>query len=292
MIGINYFKSKGELRGCINDVKNVERFLRNNYQFSDIRILTDDQSQNMPTKDNILAGFRWLVQGAQAGDSLFLHYSGHGSHQSDDNGDEHDGQDETLCPVDYERSGMITDDMVHDMLVRPLVKGVNLTAIFDCCHSGSIMDLPFTYQPDGNNNIQVRNNTKEALAAGMSAFHALRQGQHGTAIQEITKVIGLLNTNDKPQEVNEELKRKMSEADIIMFSGCKDNQTSADAHIEGQSTGAMSWAILKVLSERSDITLTDLLRDLRGNLQGHYQQIPQMSTSHEMDVNNIKFSLD
>ncbi len=76
LIGINYFKQKGELRGCINDVKNVEKFLRNGYQFHDIRILTDDQTNNQPTKQNILDGFQWLIQGAQPGDSLFLHYSG------------------------------------------------------------------------------------------------------------------------------------------------------------------------------------------------------------------------
>lgn len=37
-------------------------------------------------------------------------------------------------------------------------------------------------------------------------------------------------------------------ADVIMFSGCKDNQTSADAFINGQATGAMSHALVTALS--------------------------------------------
>jgi uncharacterized caspase-like protein len=144
LIGINYFGQKGELKGCINDVNNVKQFIQSQYKFNDIRVLTDDQQSNLPTRSNILDSFRWLVQDAREGDCLFLHYSGHGAHQDDKHGDEADGQDETLVPVDYQKAGMITDDDVHGALVAPLQRGVRLTAVFDCCHSGSIMDLPFT----------------------------------------------------------------------------------------------------------------------------------------------------
>jgi hypothetical protein len=34
---------------------------------------------------------------------------------------------------------------------------------------------------------------------------------------------------------------------VTMFSGCKDDQTSADAHIQGQATGAMTWAFLETM---------------------------------------------
>lgn len=36
-----------------------------------------------------------------AGDAVFTHYSGHGGKLRDDDGDEKDGYDETLVPVDY-----------------------------------------------------------------------------------------------------------------------------------------------------------------------------------------------
>ena len=48
----------------------------------------------------------WLVRGAQPNDSLFFHYSGHGSQTYDSDGDEVDGNDETICPVDYNSAGM------------------------------------------------------------------------------------------------------------------------------------------------------------------------------------------
>lgn len=85
----------------------------------------------------------WLVQGCQAGDSLVFHYSGHGSQQRNDTGDEIDGYDETLCPVDYQTQGMIVDDEINATIVRPLPLGVKLHAIVDACHSGTVLDLPF-----------------------------------------------------------------------------------------------------------------------------------------------------
>ena len=40
------------------------------------------------------------MRDAKPNDSLFLHYSGHGGQQWDENGDEEDGMDEYICPVD------------------------------------------------------------------------------------------------------------------------------------------------------------------------------------------------
>ena len=90
-IGINYVGQKGELRGCHNDVKNIRAFLESNYPLDEVRQLTDDggaEDDCLPTKANILKGFKWLRANAQPGDSLILHYSGHGGSQKDLDGDE------------------------------------------------------------------------------------------------------------------------------------------------------------------------------------------------------------
>ena len=43
-----------------------------------MRLLLDDNPdpRQHPTRQNMLEGFAWLVQGCQPGDSLFFHYSG------------------------------------------------------------------------------------------------------------------------------------------------------------------------------------------------------------------------
>ena len=97
----------------------------------DIKVLTDDPDNSpdcLPTRTNIINGFKWLRQGCKEGDSLILHYSGHGGSVKDTDGDEEDGMDETLCPVDYAKNGVIIDDEVHDVLVRglPSVRTVSI----------------------------------------------------------------------------------------------------------------------------------------------------------------------
>ncbi|KAJ2927725.1 hypothetical protein H1R20_g9369, partial [Candolleomyces eurysporus] len=155
LIGINYFGTSAELGGCINDVLNLRKFIteRWGYDNSNIVALTDDKkvSQLAPTKANILAQLKELVKGAQQNDALFLCYSGHGTQIRDKDGNEIDGQDEVICPVDYKTAGYIDDDVLHEILVKDLPMGCRLTVIFDasCCNSGTALDLLYTYGPDG-----------------------------------------------------------------------------------------------------------------------------------------------
>ncbi|KAF5444178.1 hypothetical protein F2P56_036674, partial [Juglans regia] len=113
-----------------------------------IRILTeeDEGSDFTPTKKNIKDSLKWLVEGSESGDLLVFYYSGHGLQQPDDvTNEELDGFDETICPVDFMQEGMILDDEIHSTIVRPLKEGVTLHAIVDACHSGTILDLDYTY---------------------------------------------------------------------------------------------------------------------------------------------------
>jgi hypothetical protein len=54
-----------------------------------------------------------------------------------------------LVPVDYKTAGQIRDDDLYDILVAPLKAGVFATFIMDCCHSGSVLDLPYAFAADG-----------------------------------------------------------------------------------------------------------------------------------------------
>lgn len=132
-IGINYFGTKSELRGCLNDVKNVSNWLHAAYpMFSQqTLVLTDDQTNNpayLPTRANILNALNWLVADARPGDCFFLHYSGHGGQARDTSGDEKDGMDSTICPMDYSTAGQITDDELHSILFGRMPRGSKLTA--------------------------------------------------------------------------------------------------------------------------------------------------------------------
>ena len=149
LVGINYVgHPQGVLSGCANDVRMMRDYIKSTgYEESHMKILSDDTelSKTAPTGAEIVKALAWLVKGAKKGDSLFFHYSGHGSQQKDDSSDEVDGMDEVLVPVDYADNGCITDDTLFQLMVAPLPAGVSLVCVFDCCHSGTILDLPFIF---------------------------------------------------------------------------------------------------------------------------------------------------
>lgn len=100
---------------------------------------------------------------------------------------------------------------------------------------------------------------------------------------------GLLSTVTTAKNTNsaEEVTKqtRSSGADVVMLSGCKDSQTSADASEAGKATGAMSYAFVKVLSEFPQLTYNQLLNATRDTLVEKYSQKPQLSSSHPIDMN-------
>jgi hypothetical protein len=187
--------------------------------------LTDDNPNpiSQPTKNNILRAMQWLVQGAEPNDSLFLHYSGHGGQTADLDGDEEDGSDEVIYPVDFKQAGHIVDDQMHHILVKPLKAGVRLTAIFDSCHSGSVLDLPYIYSTKGM--LKEPNLAKEAGAGLLGALTSYARGDiAGVATSIFNLGRKAMSGNDAYEKAKE---TRTSPADVIMWSGSKDSQTSS-----------------------------------------------------------------
>ncbi|EOR03511.1 Metacaspase-1 [Wallemia ichthyophaga EXF-994] len=279
-IGINYVGTENELGGCQNDADKIRRFLikRCGYKPQNIMLLKDssEMGQNMqPTKRNLFRAMDWLVQGAKLNDALFFHYSGHGGRTKDLSGDEIDGFDETIFPVDFQKAGHIIDDTMHEKLVQPLPAGCRLTALFDSCHSGTALDLPFMYDSNG----EVKEPDVLKMAAGELFSHKLPNGMilplHD--IYYFSKKLLTGRSEDKKRK-----KTKFSPADVIMFAASKDSETAADA---GQS-GAMSYAFLSILYKNrdDDLSFIDLLNTIRDHMRGTYSQRPQLSSSHELDM--------
>ncbi|KIV96383.1 hypothetical protein PV10_00264 [Exophiala mesophila] len=284
LIGINYFGQRGQLRGCINDVKNMSTYLNQNFGYAreDMVTLTDDQQNPMsqPTKANILRAMHWLVKDARPNDSLFFHYSGHGGQTPDLDGDEEDGYDEVIYPVDFRSAGHIVDDEMHRIMVMSLQPGVRLTAIFDSCHSGSALDLPYVYSTQGV--LKEPNLAKEAGQGLLSIVSSYARGDLGGMASTAMGLFKKATTGNSTYERNKQT--KTSPADVIMWSGSKDEQTSADASIAGQATGAMSWAFVTALKKNPHQSYVQLLNSIRDELATKYDQKPQLSCSHPLNT--------
>lgn len=160
LVGINYKGTPYQLSGCINDVLNVKNILENNYGYTNTVVLTDDTNKK-PTKQNIIDEFTNMLKNSISGDHLFFQYSGHGSYTFDQSGDEKDGRDETIVPIDYLD---ITDDEIRSILITHLKPGVRIFALFDSCHSGTVMDLRYNYLDSQNlNNLTTNEKIAETL---------------------------------------------------------------------------------------------------------------------------------
>ncbi|KAL3524099.1 hypothetical protein ACH5RR_016933 [Cinchona calisaya] len=278
--GISYKNSKQELKGCINDTKCMKFLLINRFKFppDSILMLTEEETDphRIPTKHNIRRAMYWLVQGCQPGDSLVFHYSGHGSQQRNYTGDEVDGYDETLCPLDFETQGMIVDDEINATIVRPLPPGAKLHAIIDACHSGTMLDLPFLCRMDRTGRYVWEDHRPPSGA------------WKGT-----------------------------SGGEVISFSGCDDDQSSADTSALSRvaSTGAMTFSFIQAIERGQGTTYGSLLNAMRstittkeddfgggivtslltmlltgGSLSGTRQE-PQLTAYEPFDVYTKPFSL-
>lgn len=146
LIGANYVGTDMPMQGCINDVHRIKQSITK-CGFGDtpdsLRILTDDGTTVPPTRDNVIEGLKWLVDGATSQTSLFLLFSGHGRSIPDENGDEDDGMDESILCSDGQ---VILDDDLKALVVDPLPSGCQLFAVFDSCHSGTMLDLPYVFR--------------------------------------------------------------------------------------------------------------------------------------------------
>lgn len=163
LVGIDYCGDEYELNGCCTDVRNVNELIKN-FGIEDITILNDrseagdkiEGNEMNPTRNKIIDNLKKLIEGKK--DSyLFFQYSGHGSYVTDYNGDEEDGYDECLIPVDY-NNGVITDDLLYSIL-GGLDKSCRLDAAFDCCHSGTILDLPYSWKYEDGDLVRKENKT-------------------------------------------------------------------------------------------------------------------------------------
>ena len=146
LFGINYKTSSCPLNGCINDVHNMTDYLKSK-NITNIECYTDESNYNDVTGYGIMRHLSKLAleTWSQNLDFVWIHYSGHGCQMKDNNGDEVDGYDECICPVDYDKTGVIPDDYIRYYLNNMNPK-TRVVCVFDCCHSGSIADLPYIYK--------------------------------------------------------------------------------------------------------------------------------------------------
>lgn len=257
-IGINnYPGTHMDLQGCVNDAQDWAATLA--ARGLKTTTLVDGQA----TKAAMVAAMADLIGKGAKGDTLVITYSGHGTYQPDENGDETDGLDEALCPYDLQTKGeALTDDEIHALFAARKA-GVKLVLISDSCHSGTVTRAAAA--PAG---AETR---PRFMPMGMWLPKAsLPKDRAGKAAL----------TMAAPGGASPLLGAHSNKLGDLLLAGCKEgpNNFSYDARIGGRFNGAFTYYALKALkTQKPDATYADWHKAILKYLpSASYPQVPQL----------------
>jgi len=274
LIGINYIDATSQYRlnGCINDALNVENLLIDayNYNMSNIKLLRDDiynwSDDLYPSTENIKRELNNILEISNDDDEIWIHYSGHGFYYTDNNSDETDKKDELIVSINKNGSlNGLLDDELHEIFSK-YNKNTNIFMVFDCCNSGTIGDLKYTYRLKNNNTKTVNDN-----AVAVDNEYIIEKN--------------IENSSSKLKNIH-------------LLSGSRDDQYSYDAFNRKSQLpmGAMTSSLLHIIRKnKHEMNLFDLHKSICLDLisKGFVDQTPCLSMSNEnpsfylSKVNNV-----
>ncbi|KDR71639.1 hypothetical protein GALMADRAFT_794930 [Galerina marginata CBS 339.88] len=143
IIGINEYKNANtrNLKGCVPDSENFCRFLTESLHANPLHIKHLRNTE--ATREGILSAFETHLIGnqkIQQDDAIIFYFAGHGSEEFIGESWLTGNKMESICPHDIGTEVRGIPDRTFDCLMRQLasLKGDNITAIFDSCHSGGM----------------------------------------------------------------------------------------------------------------------------------------------------------
>ena len=258
LVGINaYPNPSNNLRGCINDIVDMEYFIASKnkvYPKENIKTLTDSRA----TKKGILSALNWLLLGASAGDQILFQYSGHGAQlPSRSPSIEKDGLDEIICPYNFSGDAAAEtaiSDKEFAKIFAKIPQGVHFVWISDSCHSE---DLSRKHEIVEANEANSNYDFKDTRFRRFNYKDSTQQ-------KEAIAPIASLGSTHSPLHG-------------ALLSGCASHQLSADAYINNRFNGAFTHYLIKNLSlYGEDASMQDIVKYVNIDLlENDYDQNPQ-----------------
>ncbi len=295
VLGINHYKNVNSLRGCENDVENMSKLLTEVFGFDakNVKPLLNERV----TKAEVQKQMKWLFRDAREGDRVVLHFSGHGSFTADLDGDETDGADELICLYDMDfndpDSYFLDDELRRWTETMPA--GVRLTVVLDSCHSGTgtrLLLAPETGKPALPVRVDVAATMRRTIESGGSGMRGLALAdaaaaaldpQHEDLVRAASSILRRRSrprSNDAGPEVRRQAPGLLVTADInhVLLAACRDDQTAADATIDGAPNGAFTYNLCKTIrAGGANLERKVLIAHVERALSdGHFSQQPQL----------------
>lgn len=298
LVGINAYAGS-PLRGCLNDVEDWHHLLCDlgGFHPDNIRAVCDSRADTA----GIRSRMEWLKEGITGkGDEVFFQYSGHGSQVRDRGPKDElaDHKDEILCPADLDwNTKIITDDDIGEWL-KGFPGGTKITVVLDCCHSGTgtremrpPMENPH-YKADRflppPIDIALRSEGLIKLK-GVKLGPKLGEGRgwrRGTwRAERAARTRGRLSwwswifrrRRPKPKPKPKPKPSETPSMNHVLISGCRSDQTSADAFIDGRYNGALSKFLIDAIREAPKASIRIVQQTAMDNiLKAGFSQVSQL----------------
>ena len=139
VIGIDDYAELADLRGAVNDARDVAQALAGS-GVRDLVVLEDAAA----TRTRIVDAWWGMLGRAEPGDTLVLTYAGHGGQEPERiSGTEHDGRDEVLLLGGFRSTGAgtrerIFDDELNQWFLEAGARDLRVVFVADSCHSGTL----------------------------------------------------------------------------------------------------------------------------------------------------------
>jgi hypothetical protein len=240
LVGINAYQYPNALNGCLNDVADIKGELIAALSFAPSSIL--ELTDAGATAQSIKQSLSACVGQLKSGDRFLFWYSGHGDQLN--NGA---ASTDVICPIDYNFTvdSSVTVSDFHSIFSK-IPDGVDAFWGSDSCHSG---DLERDMHRQGVPRQYRRNPASFVPPPPPKTFARFRDISAGLP-------------------------------NIVLMSGCRSDQTSADAYISDRYNGAFTHFFVQTIQAPNGLgtPLSALLPEIQAALQaGGYPQIPQLS---------------
>ena len=271
LIGINEYHSDsgvGNLAGCINDIENMEKFLKKYYKklSPSIKKLTNHQA----TREAVIKSFQThLIKKAKPSDTILFYFAGHGSFSrsaKEFKRFDAKGQDESLVCHDSRLPGNY--DLVDKeiaVLLSQIKEGVHTVMIIDSCHSASIS-----------------RSTADDMNFGKKRFTGGRQKEKTRPISTYFLKGGenyYQNLLDKGEKIS------IPNSKHILLSACDRDQEALETN-EGQ--GLFSTVLLNTLKASRNLTYADLFTKVRQSVKASAEeQLPTFESRDGFNPNTV-----
>lgn len=250
LIGANQYPSLEErwwLKGPANDVQLVAQYLTTEapvaFAADNVTVLSDGVAgAGTPTLAAIRGAFAELTAKVEAGDFVYLHFSGHGTQAPAlDPATELDGLDELFLPVDIgpwsnqvgEVQNALVDDEIGALIDALRAKGANVWAVFDSCHSGTATRAVET------DDVRVRQLPPEALGIDLDGV-------------EVSRSVD-------PRATEAPFDGGSGEGSFVAFFAAQTNEVTPEKNLPKgkpgrKPQGVFTWTLMEVLAEYPNAT--------------------------------------